>query len=87
MQHVGSSAPVRDGTRSPALGAHVLSHGPPGKSLNNFKLGTSVCTLPFRKGANTCTRKTLLTNSDLKGLPQEYSKALLVLRETKEVSP
>ena len=64
-----------------------LATGPPGKSLNNFKLGTSVCTLPFRKGANTCTRKTLLTNSDLKGLPQEYSKALLVLRETKEVSP
>ena len=44
-------------------------------------------TLPTRKGANTCRRKTLPNNSYLKGLPQEYSKALLVLREIKEVSP
>ena len=44
-------------------------------------------TLPTRKGANTRRRKTFPNNSDLKGLPQEYSKAVLVLREIKEVSP
>ena len=44
-------------------------------------------TLPTRKGANTYRRKILPNNSYLKGLPQEYSKALLVLSEIKEVSP